>query len=197
MASFRYTQNWFAGSDIRKRLLEILGPKVTEKLNVLEIGCFEGMSSVFFAENLLNHPESTMTCVDPFMNFKDNDHAEYLRDNQVMEAFDNNIRVCKNAKQISVFKITSDEFFAQLNANENAINPVYDIIYIDGCHLPDYIHRDMSNSFSRLRPGGIMWMDDYQANQSVIRSMENFLASIEGQYTIVLKTYQLAIQKIM
>ncbi len=34
---------------------------------MLEIGCFEGLSACAFSDNILEHTESTLDCVDPFI----------------------------------------------------------------------------------------------------------------------------------
>jgi len=51
---------------------------------MLEIGCFEGLSSVFFADNFLNNPDSRLTSVDPFLNIDNNDHKNFLQNNEEM-----------------------------------------------------------------------------------------------------------------
>jgi len=87
----------------------------------------------------------------------------------------------------SIYKITSDEFFAN---NLNTFN----FIYVDGCHEPEYIKRDLENSFAVLEDGGIMWMDDYDGGQTK-ETFDNFLIEYDGCYNIIHKGYQLAIQK--
>jgi hypothetical protein len=106
---FKYTQTWFLGSELYKFLLNFVD--VSKKNTVLEIGCFEGLSSVFFANNIINHSESTLTCVDPFLNINNNDHKEFLENGISEKFFDYNISICNNKEKIEVKKITSDEFF--------------------------------------------------------------------------------------
>lgn len=189
MTTYKYSQTWFLGSEIYKGLLNFVD--VSKKNSVLEIGCFEGLSSVFFADNLLDHPDSTLTCVDPFMNIDNNDHTEFLMNNEEKN-FDYNISNCKHTNKITVKKITSDDFF-KVNTN------MYNIIYIDGCHECDFITRDMENAFRVLNPGGIMWMDDYHGGDGIqIRNtMNHFLFKYEGQYEIIHIGYQLAIKKLL
>ena len=55
--------------------------KSTEN-KILEIGCFEGLSSVFFADNFIDNPNSSLTCVDPFLIINNNDHKIYLQNNE-------------------------------------------------------------------------------------------------------------------
>lgn len=188
MAVYKYTQDWFLRSEIKQLILNIID---SNNINhILEIGCFEGLSSVFFADNLLNHTESTLTCVDPFLTIDNNDHKEFLNNNEEL-TFDYNISICKNKDKISVNKITSDNFF-KLNTK------TYNFIYIDGCHICDFINRDMENSFKVLEKNGIMWMDDYLWGDGIqIRNtMDNFLEKYNGQYELIHKGYQLAIKKL-
>jgi len=149
------------------------------------------MSTVFFADNFIDNEKSCLTCVDPFLNISNNDHNQFLMNNEE-ENFDYNIKNCKNPNKIKIYKITSDEFFNNNN------NKTYDFIYIDGCHYPEFIKRDMENSFKCLNENGIMWMDDYLGgNENVIKNaMDEFLIKYKDQYEIINNNYQLAIKKI-
>ena len=88
MDKYKYSPDWFLGSEINNKLLSFID--TNEKNTILEIGCFEGLSSVFFADNLLNNSESTLTCVDPFLNISNNDHSA-LFNNDTEKNFDYNI----------------------------------------------------------------------------------------------------------
>ena len=216
---YKHTQNWFLVSEIRQKLLKFINGSQTH--HILEIGCFEGLSSVFFADNLLTQPESTLVCVDPFLKIANNDHSQFLQNNEEAN-FDYNITHCQNSQKITVHKITSDEFFksntvstgfvAQSGATAFSLNSrppgvglefnvngtqMFDFIYIDGCHEPDFIMRDMENSFKILEPNGIMWMDDYCGGDGSIikKTMDEFLDKYRGQYIIIHRQYQLAITK--
>jgi predicted O-methyltransferase YrrM len=187
MDNYKYSQNWFLGSEIKNRLLQFLDKSKQNKL--LEIGCFEGLSSVFFADNFLDNSNSSLTCVDPFLNVDNNDHKQFLQNNEEMN-FDYNISICKNSDKIIIHKITSDIFFEKNNET-------YNFIYIDGCHEPDFIKRDMENSFNILEKNGIMWMDDYGGGDGIRikNNMNTFLQKYNGQYELIHQGYQLAIKK--
>jgi len=103
MNNYKYSQQWFIGSEIKRVLSNFLDK--SQENNMLEIGCFEGLSSVFFADNFLDNPNSSLTCVDPFLNINNNDHIQFLQNNEEMN-FDFNISVCKNSDKITVHKIT-------------------------------------------------------------------------------------------
>jgi predicted O-methyltransferase YrrM len=187
MANYKYTKEWFLGSEIRKNIFNFVDRSKEHK--ILEIGCYEGLSSVFFADNLLDNPNSTLTCVDPFLTITNNDHMQLLQNNEEKN-FDFNISICKNSDRIRVNKITSDKFF-------ETNNQIYTLIYIDGCHETDFIKRDMENSFKNLEKNGIMWMDDYWGGDGIqIRNtMHIFLEKYKTQYEVIHLGYQLAIKK--
>lgn len=188
MDKYTYSYTWFLSSEIQTNLFNYLDN--TKENKILEIGCLEGLSSVFFADNFIDNSNSSLTCVDPYLTIDNNDHSIFLQNNEEMH-FDNNISICKNADKIIVHKITSDAFF------ENN-NRTFNFIYIDGCHQPEFVKRDMENSFSFLEKDGIMWMDDYCGGDGfqIKNTMDTFLENYNGQYEIIHKGYQLAIKKL-
>lgn len=187
MNNYKYSQTWFLNSEIKNKLYKFLDKSKENK--ILEIGCFEGLSSVFFADNFIDNINSSLTCVDPFLNINNNDHGEFLQNNEEMN-FDFNITNCKNSNKITIHKITSDSFFEKNNQT-------YNFIYIDGSHEPDFIKRDMENSFNVLEKNGIMWMDDYGGGDGIQikKAMDTFLEKYKGYYELIHKGYQLAIKK--
>jgi hypothetical protein len=60
---YNFTADWFAD---QKPTIERYFPPTDRKLRILEIGAFEGRSSVFYIDNYLSHPESTIDIIDPF-----------------------------------------------------------------------------------------------------------------------------------
>jgi len=85
---YHYTQFWFIDSE----LLELLD--ISKEYHILVIGCFEGLSSVFFADNFLEHPSSTLTCFDPQNTY-----------------FDLNMSICKNRDKITIVSHLGDKSF--------------------------------------------------------------------------------------
>ena len=53
------------------------------------------------------------------------------------------------------FKMSTDEFFAQIQPNK-----VFDIIYIDANHNYDYVLRDFNNSVKHLNKKGLLFVHD-------------------------------------
>jgi len=65
MNNYKYTKEWFLYSEIKTKLHLFIDKQKENK--ILEIGCFEGLSSVFFADNFLDNINSSLTCIDPFL----------------------------------------------------------------------------------------------------------------------------------
>lgn len=183
---YKFTKEWFFKTEIKKNILNILDN--SQKNTILEIGCYEGLSSVFFADNLLNNYNSSLTCIDPFLTINNNDHENLLKNNQEYN-FDYNIKKCKNSEKITVHKITSDDFF-KIN------NKKFNFIYIDGSHQCENIKRDINNSFNYLLTNGIMWMDDYLCNDGIKKTIDDTLEKYKDEYKIIHKGYQIAIMKL-
>jgi predicted O-methyltransferase YrrM len=190
MGDYKYTKTWFTHCELKYNLINFLDK--SKENRILEIGCYEGLSSVFFADNFIDNPKSSLTCVDPFLHIDNNDHQTLLQNDEELN-FDYNISNCKNTDRITIYKTTSDVFF-----DNNEGGDTYNLIYIDGCHEPDYIQRDMENSFRFLDKDGIMWMDDYGGGNdgSIEKTMDDFLVKYDGQYELIHTGYQLAIKKL-
>ncbi len=183
--AYEYTTSWFLGSELRKRVLEFVNP--TCAMRILEIGCFEGMSACFFSDVLLDDPNSTLTCVDPF------DEGDMIttviKDTEIR--FRKNIQHSRHFDKVHVFKMTSDTFFAS-NVH------LYDFIY--GSHEPPpQILKDLENSFQVLKTNGIVWMDDYMGgvenDRTIQRTIDSFVEKNKAFLNVVHVGYQFAIQK--
>ncbi len=123
---------------------------ITSKLKnikYLEIGSFEGRSTVFIKE--LDNLESLMA-VDTFQG---SDEIKNVDFNKVYENFKYNLNL-EQKKNINFIKSTSDDFFKN---NKN----LYNLIYIDGSHHYEQVKRDFINSFSCLEKNGYIICDDF------------------------------------
>lgn len=60
------------------------------------------------------------------------------------------------------YKITSDDFFNELKANNPnfPLNIKFDVIFIDGLHLADQAERDILNALNYLSPNGFVVVHD-------------------------------------
>ncbi len=69
--------------------------------------------------------------------------------------------VIENFENPVDFKMTSDEFFSQLDRG-NILNKhvKFDVVFIDGLHLADQVERDIINSFKILNEKGFIVLHD-------------------------------------
>ena len=184
----KYTQDWFS-YNIKYIARTIYKCNFhDEKLNILEIGSYEGLSTVFFLSTLRN---SHVTCVDPFSDFEENKDKNF---NEVYENFLFNTR--EYSKRVKLFKGISDDYF------KNQSNDLFDIVFIDGSHYAENVFRDAINSFNKLKKGGIIIFDDFlwqyhnDPNQNPIGGIKKFLSRNFFNLKIVSISYQIIIMKI-
>jgi SAM-dependent methyltransferase len=160
-----------------------------KKINILEIGSFEGFSTLFFLENL---KKSNITCVDTWKNYYENNSVNFKN---IEKIFDKNTYPFK--KRILKFKMSSNKFFNK-NYNKN-----YDLIYVDGDHYFKNVYHDLENSYKVLSNNGIMIIDDFltynfyknNLNENPFGAIITFLNKYKNNIEIILITNQIIIKK--
>jgi predicted O-methyltransferase YrrM len=131
--------------------------KQDKSLRLLEIGSYEGLSSSWLLENLLDIAKDALpgavhlTCVDAWPG------PEYkpLRDKCL-----HNLRTVSAA-----FGVTPDACYRVYEAPSEEVLPTlpgqFHFIYVDGCHKADAVYKDTIEAFRLVRPGGMIFWDDY------------------------------------
>lgn len=144
-AEYEFTTDWVTPhANIWTEQLKHLKGK--PNVHALEIGSFEGRSAIWFLENILIHPTSSITCVDIF------DEKAYE------DKFDRNIQASGLANKVKKIKGSSQKVLRELEWNS------YDFVYIDGSHIAKDVLVDAVLSWDLLKVGGIIIFDDYQWN---------------------------------
>lgn len=188
-SKYTFTQkyNWFQRSELRRKVSRFINSNSVN--HILEIGSFEGASTVYFADTFLSNDLSFLVSVDPFLGIMGNDHESLLSSGQE-EIFLKNIASSHNASKIMHKKLTSDDFFA---GNRFRFN----FIYIDGCHEPLQVRRDLENSFNCISSGGIIWLDDYMGggdDQPIKCAIDSCLEESNTKLKVIHKGYQLGLR---
>lgn len=119
-----------------------------EPKKILEIGCFEGMSAVFF---LKKFRKSKLHIVDTFGGSKEQVGIKDF--SKLKKIFLNNIK--EHLKRTKVFSMTSKKFLLKSN------NEKYDLIYIDGSHFYKDVYFDGTHCIELLNKDGLLVFDDY------------------------------------
>jgi hypothetical protein len=159
-----------------------------KQIKALEIGSYEGNSSVFFLKYFQN---MKLTCVDTFKGSAEHQNHDF---NSVYDNFIYNTK--RYSDKIKIFKSTSKNFFTNINDEK------YDLIYIDGSHFAKDVFDDAINSFKVLNKGGYMIFDDFlwdffpSINDNPIGGVKFFLKKNFFKIKIMSIDYQLIIKKL-
>src|SRR3989344_9375287 len=141
-------------------------------LHALEIGSFEGESTVSMLEHVLTHPTAQITCIDPFL---------YLPKEQL---FDENTSSFK--QKIIKIKGHSQEKLRKLPLN------YYDFIYINGSHIASDVLEDAILSFRLLKDNGILIFDNCRQKKAI----DAFLTIYSNRIQLLQKNYRIVLQKL-
>jgi predicted O-methyltransferase YrrM len=160
---YRLASNWYATIPIDQFF--------NKPIKYMEIGTFYGGNALFVAESYGAHPESEIHCVDPWLDYED--YPEYkghqmsiynqFQENVNNSIYKNKIHIHRGYSHTEIPKFEDD---------------LFDIIYIDGNHEPDYIVEDAVLSFRKLKKGGYLIFDDYgwHGPDMVTRGIEAFIS---------------------
>ncbi|MCK8787160.1 class I SAM-dependent methyltransferase [Roseomonas sp. NAR14] len=151
----RFTEDWFEyHTPAWRRFFDGVGWDAEAPHVAVEIGSFEGRSTIWILENLLRHPDSRIHCLDTFAG-----GVEHQADRiaGLYERFDANLRAHGVRDKAAVLRGPSfDGLVRLLGAGVEA-----DFVYVDGSHQAPDVLADLVLGFRLLRPGGVMICDDY------------------------------------
>lgn len=174
---YQFIDNWF--SENIPIWQEYLSPFAKRAdVQALEIGSYQGMSTCWLLDNILNHPSAKIVCVDLFRS-------------PWHEQFDSN--VLKTSAQAKVTKIANRSQEALLFLRPRT----YDFIYIDGFHEANAVLQDAVLSWNLVNVGGLMIFDDYgePGEQSAKQGTDWFLSLFNTSVEILHKGYQVILRK--
>ncbi|WP_165486579.1 class I SAM-dependent methyltransferase [Methylobacterium sp. GXF4] len=152
---FNFREDWFSTNIPNwMTIFNTIGWNADEIKCAVEIGSFEGRSSVWILQNLLKNDRSKLHCIDTFEGGQ-----EYSPDqlDGLYDRFNSNIRATGNLHKVVIHKKKSFEALVELNHGKC----LADFIYVDGSHESQDVIADLILSFNMLRPGGLMICDDY------------------------------------
>ncbi len=195
---YEFTQDWFKwGPPLFRAAFEI----IPAKRRFLEIGSYEGRSTVWLIENGLD-PGGIITCIDTWQGGEEHDPKTMW---DVEQRFHENIRKVQTldlTKKVNVYKQTSTKGLAHLIWNMPSPLELMDLIYIDGSHQAPDVLTDACMAWQTLKVGGIIVFDDYAwgIDYPVLHkpkiAIDMFTNIYHDKLRVVYLGYQLAIQKL-
>ncbi len=163
--SYNDKEKWFCNNLF---FLDNQLKKIKNIKNILEIGSYEGRSCIYFGKKFIN---SKITCVDTWSG---SDEHLNIKFQEIEKNFDKNILNHLGNDRVKKIKLSSNNFFEN---NQN----YFDLIYIDGDHETNQVHKDINNSWKILNKGGYMILDDYtwwwykDLNKNPASAINNFI----------------------
>ena len=155
----QFSVDWFSDNIPQwRRLFEGLGWEPDTTATGVEIGAYEGRSTLWILENLLRAPDSVLHCIDTFEGGVEHapDAVEGLYDR-----FQANIAEAPGGDKVRVHRDRSSRALVDLLANEVRAH----FVYVDGSHQAPDVLTDLVLAFQLMAPGAVMICDDYLWSQ--------------------------------
>ncbi|MHB1947017.1 MAG: class I SAM-dependent methyltransferase [Gammaproteobacteria bacterium] len=161
--------------------------KSRDNIQILEVGSWVGASALSWAQGLKLHNEAkgTITCVDawkPFFNRETHKDEVYMTMEMALgtetayQLFSHNVSTLPDSITCQHLRGNSQNILPILREN------TFDVIFIDGDHAYTPVLKDIKNSLSLVKEGGIICGDDLNlqlhqvdANQTRQHAEDDFI----------------------
>ena len=154
MIEYNFTKDWFHWAP---PVLEQVIPLLPARKRFLEIGAFEGRSTVWFAENMLQDGGSIVS-VDTWEGGEE--HKATGEDmKSAEERYDYNTGLLTSKYPERYICKTKELSYYALAALAGP--PQFDFVYVDGSHVAKDVLTDAVMAWPLLKPDGVMVFDDY------------------------------------
>ena len=164
----------------------LFGQRFLRILKILEIGSFEGRSTVWLCQRF---PKSKVHCVDTWEGSIENS------DKQKAGLYDRFIENTQEYRdQIVVHRGSSLDQLKKMNQ-------MFDIIYVDGSYQAGDVLCDAVQSHLLLKSGGIIIFDDFGCPEpkNILHyprlGIESFYRCLADKYNVIHAGYQLIMKK--
>ena len=192
---YEFTQDWFSEKNPEKVVIqfeEFLSEFKGKPCMFLEIGSFEGMSTIWMLENILTEERSQIFCIDAWAEWTGDAFVRFVS-NINKTGFRDKVRIVKgdSSEELRIFP-----------------NDYFDFIYVDGNHDEKAVIKDAIGSFRFLKRGGIIAFDDYllglrypnshgskAMNGSAKKAIDYFIETFKDELDVIHNDYQLWIRK--
>lgn len=140
-------------------LYELARGSRDDRPTVVEIGCWQGKSSICLAVGLAGKFEPRLVCIDPFDATGDDASTDAYQaragdlDGPLRSAFEHNLTAAGVRDVVEVLPGLSHQRVADFE------RPI-DLLFLDGDHSHAAIRRDYLDWAPKIRPGGVLAMHD-------------------------------------
>lgn len=202
MSEYQFTQDWFNWAPaVWEQLIPMLPEGETYGIadrgvrHFLEIGSFEGRSTVWIMENMMQQGDYLL-CIDTWRGGEEHG-AEDM--DAVWQRFKTNTAIA--TEKTGVLAGTARGTSIVGLADELAESSEYDFIYIDGSHTAPDVLTDACMAWPLLKAGGLMVFDDYAWGppRDILHrpklAIDSFINIFAEQIEIVHMGYQLVVRK--
>jgi len=164
-----------------------------DKIKVLEIGVYTGISLINIINNI---PNSIGYGIDMWASYNENNLLENMNYLEIEKSFYKNIKISGLEDRITGIKMKST--IVLLNYIRK--NETFDFIYVDGSHLLLDCYSDLVLSWEILEKDGILAIDDYYYKKDEIinspfEAINHFLKEYENKYKLLHMGYRVFLQK--
>ena len=148
-----------------ERVLQGAGKLDGKEQSVLVLGGYEGLSSVWLSNKLLNHDDSYMQVISQFRGTSEHKAGKWPHPN-MEEICRYNTYFSKYYFKINIVPVYVDNDLLSQAAADPEVR--FDVIYVDGNHEYKEVLHDGILSWNLLKSGGIMIFDDGELVKSAV-----------------------------
>jgi predicted O-methyltransferase YrrM len=189
MSKYDFLVDWFSYNKVH--LDNFIKDNKNNIEHVLEIGSWEGMSAVYFLENL---NLKSITLIDPC---PENSYKMWIKGEQFESIKNKDLnqynRLIKNLSATGQF----DKCLIYRNTSHNTLPQLkeksYDFVFIDGVHLPEYVEFETNYAYKLLKDNGYILFDDYFITDELKNKIDELI--VKYNLKIILSFRQVLVQK--
>ena len=192
---YEFTKDWFSQApEVWTHIIPMLPGEPGERC-FLEIGSFEGRSTVWIGEHMMKEGDY-LWCVDTWRGGEEHS-AEDM--GEVQQRFLRNMEKLENLKPLDWYAIRETSVMAL--GEKIHEHYIFEFIYIDGSHQAKDVLTDACMAWQVLAPGGIMVFDDYVWGdpRDILHrpkiAIDAFVNIFAEDLTVVHSGYQLVVKK--
>jgi predicted O-methyltransferase YrrM len=195
MSEYQFTKDWFQWSPpVWKQLI----PHLPERKSFLEIGSFEGRSTVWTIENMMDDG-GEIVCIDTWEGGAEHVNNEMDGAELRFEHNINTVREKHPERRVTKCRGLSTQWLPAVTQEKY----LFDFIYIDGSHIAKDVLTDACMSWPLLKRGGFMAFDDYMWKPPGFTLLDRpkfavdvFTTLFENELLLAHSGYQLIVRKV-